>query len=227
VQVVGEKWTDLPGYKRNGVWRKSAWDTLFALIYDENWGASIAPTHAQFLGQFLKRCPPHGLILDAACGTGKYWPLILASGLSIFGMDQSQGMLARAQAKFPDVRIEKMGMQEMRYQGAFDGAICMDAMEMVFPEDWRLVLENVQRALKPSSYFYFTVELAGENETAKAFAAGRELGLPVVYGEWAHEGGYHYYPRIEQVRDWVRLARFRLVEETVGDEYHHFLVSVE
>jgi dihydroneopterin aldolase len=39
------------------------------------------------------------------------------------------------------------------------------------------------------------------------------------------EGRYHYYPMIEQVREWVQEAGFRLIDEAVGDEYHHFLVQ--
>lgn len=198
-------------------------DTLFAPIYDENWGATIDPTHQRFFNRFLDLCPPQGLILDAACGTGKYWPLILATGRTVFGIDQSQGMLTRAQEKFPNVPIEKVDLQEMRYREAFSGASCMDAMEMVFPEDWPLVLGNLHRAIKPKAYFYFTVEIAAEADIENAFAEGRRLGLPVVYGEWAHEGGYHYYPRIEQVKEWLQMAQFRLIDETVGDVYHHFL----
>ncbi len=199
-------------------------DTRYAPIYGENWGA-IAPTHQRFITKFLSVCPPHSLSLDAACGTGKYWDLILASGRTVFGMDQSQGMLARAQAKFPAVPVEKVGLQEMRYQEAFAGALCMDALELVFPEDWLRVLANLYRAIKPTGYLYFTVELAAEQDTANAFAAGQQLGLPVVYGEWVHEGGYHYYPQMEQVKAWVQQAHFHLIDETVGDEYHHFLVQ--
>jgi len=40
--------------------------------------------------------------------------------------------------------------------------------------------------------------------------------MPVVYGEVAHEGGYHYYPRIEQVRHWLMEAHFRIIDEAVG-----------
>lgn len=134
-------------------------------------------------------------------------------------------MLARAQAKFPAVTTEKVGLQEMAYREVFDGASCMDAMEMVFPEDWPLVLSNVYRAIKPGAHFYFTVELAAEEEIENAFAQGRQLGLPVVYGEWAHEGGYHYYPRLEQVREWLDGAQFNLIDETQGGGYHHFLVQ--
>ena len=201
------------------------YDTIWAPIYDENWGAWIGPTHQECIQQFLDLCPPQATILDAAFGTGKYWPLILASGRRVYGIDQSQGMLGRATAKLPDVPVEKIGLQEMEYEEAFEGAICMDALENLFPEDWPVALHNLRRALKPGGYLHFTVEIAAEEEVQKAFAAGREEGLPIVCGEWVLEGGYHYYPSIEQVRIWVEQAGFRLVAEAVGDDYHHFLVQ--
>jgi SAM-dependent methyltransferase len=195
------------------------YDTLHAPTYDEYWGVTIYPTHERFFRRFLEMCPPEALILDAACGSGKYWPMILDSGRQVFGIDQSRAMLDIAHAKHPQAPIEKMGLQEMPYTEACDAACCMDAMEFVFPEDWPLVLDNLQRAIKPGGYLYFTVELADEQEVEKAFAAGQESGMPVV-----HDGGYHYYPKIEQVREWVQKSRFDLVDETAGDEYQHFLV---
>lgn len=209
-------------------------ESLYAPLYDENWGV-IDPTHQQFFNRFLGLCPPQGRILDAACGTGKYWPMILASGRTVFGIDQSQGILARAREKFPEVPSEKVGLQEMGYQEAFAGAVCMDALEMVPPEDWPLVLSHLYRAIEPKGYVYFTVEITAEQDIENAFVEGQQLGLPVVYGEaewaqeggyhWAQEGFYHYYPKIEQVKDWIRQAHFHLIDETAGDGYHHFLVQ--
>lgn len=209
-------------------------DTIYAPVYDEYWGA-IDPTHQQFFNRFLDLCPSHAHLLDAPCGTGKYWPLILASGRTVLGIDQSRGMLARAREKFPEGLLERVVLQEMDYREVFDGAVCIDALEMVAPEDWPLVLSKFYRALKPYSYFYFTVEIAAEQEIAKAFEDGQRAGLPVVYGEWAYEGGYHgewaqdggyhYYPKIEQVKAWVQRAGFHLIDEIVGSEYHHFLVQ--
>lgn len=198
-------------------------DTRWAPIYDENWGASISPTHQQFIHRFLDRLPRHSSILDAACGTGKYWPMLLEQGHTVLGIDQSRGMLSRARAKSPEVQVGKVGLQEMRYVEMFDGVICMDAMEMIFPEDWAPVLGNFNRALRPEGHLYFTVEIAEEEEIEKAFHSGRQLGLPIVYGEWAHEGGYHYYPRLLQVKEWVRQARFTLMDQGEGDGYYHFL----
>lgn len=199
-------------------------DRLWAPIYDENWGATIAEAHQACIRRFLELCPPGSSILDAACGTGKYWPLVLGSGRKVFGIDQSLGMLEHAHAKHPDVPIQKVGLQEMQFEEAFDGAICMEAMECVFPEDWPLVMGNLYRAVKQGSYCYFTVELAAEHDIERDYTTGKELGLPVIYGESAVEPGYHYYPRLEQVREWVRQAGFVVVEETTGDEYQHFIV---
>lgn len=75
-------------------------DTLFAPIYDDKWGATIDPTHQRFFNRFLDLCLPQGLILDAACGTGKYWPLVLASGRTPFGIDQSGRCLPAPKRNF-------------------------------------------------------------------------------------------------------------------------------
>jgi cyclopropane fatty-acyl-phospholipid synthase-like methyltransferase len=208
-------------------------DTIYAPIYDELWG-DIDPLYHRFVAKFLELCPPGAHILDAPCGTGKYWPLILASGRTVFGIDQSREMLARALEKHRSIPSAKVGMQEMDYVDAFDGAICVDALEMVPPEEWPLVLARFHRALRPHTYWYFTVETTSEEEIARAFADAQRAGLPTVYGEWAYEtgnfgewaqeGGYHYYPKIDQVRTWYQEAGFRLIDEAVGEEYHHFLV---
>lgn len=198
-------------------------DTLFAPTYDERWGGYINPTHRRMVERFLALLPPHAHLLDAACGTGKYWPLLLENGRSLLGTDQSEGMLRQAQAKFPNVPVEKLGLQELSLRETFDGITCIDAMENVFPEDWPRVLQNFHRALKPGGLLYFTVEIP-EDELPTVFREAVDAGLPVVEGEWVHDGAYHYYPAMEQVRIWVEAAGFDIVDETEGDGYDHLLI---
>ena len=203
------------------------YDTLWAPFYDEKWGVYGNATHQQFILKFLSLLPQHSTILDAACGAGRYMSFLLEKGHTVVGIDQSQGMLSRAKARFPTVQMEKVGLQEMSYDNVFDGAICMDAMEHVCPEDWPLVLNNFHRALKPQSYLYFTVEIANESDIQKAFTTGQQLALPVVYGEsgeWAGENVYHYWPSRQQGREWITQAGFDLMEEGEGDGYHHFII---
>jgi SAM-dependent methyltransferase len=208
--------------KRRGA--EERMDTLWAPAYDERWGNYSNDSHRAMLGRFLALCPPSATILDAACGTGKYWPMILESGRTPYGIDQSQQILLKASAKFSGVRVEKLGLQEMSFVEAFEGIICMDAMEFVFPEDWPLVVGNFYRALKSHGHLYFTVELIDETELRASMDAARARGFPIVDGEFAHEDGYHFYPAIEQVRAWVSAAGFTILEEAVGDDYHHLLM---
>src|SRR2546429_9908916 len=111
----------------------------------------------------------------------------------------------------------------MHFTGAFNGMICVDAMEFVFPEDWPLVLANFHRALKAKEHLYFTVEITSGEELRSAFIAGKKLGLPLVEGEFAHEGGYHNYPSIDKVRKGTQEEQFVILAKVEKDEYNHFL----
>ena len=197
-------------------------------LYDEQGGVYSNITHQQFIQEFLSFLPPNSKVLDAPCGTGRYLPFLLEKGHSLVGIDQSHGMLERAKIKFPTVQFEKMGLQEMAFQEVFEGAICMDAMENVPPEDWPLVLNNFHRALKPHSYFYFTAETlenANALEIQQAFERAQQAGLPVVYGEYPDEEVYHYHPTRQQVREWTQQAGFEILKDGDGEIwYYHILV---
>jgi SAM-dependent methyltransferase len=202
------------------------YDTLHAATYDQQEWAVISPTHQRFVDQLIQRCPPGGRILDAACGTGKYFGMVLDTGRQVVGTDQSAGMLAQARAKHPEVPTEQVGLQELAFDAEFDAVMCVDAMEQVFPEDWPLVLANLRRALRPGGHLYLTVELIDEQELERAFAEAAASGLPVVRGELTSPGGgYHYYPSLDQVAAWVRDAGLESLEDGVGDEYYHLLAS--
>lgn len=128
----------------------------------------------------------------------------------------------------------KVGLQELNYEGEFDGALCLDSMENVPPEDWPRVLGNLCRALKSGGHLYFTTELEDGDELSAAYEAGRRMGLPLVEGEHpfvsdprageVREGGYHYYPPVERVEGWTRAAGFEPLEKAVEDGYFHLLV---
>jgi len=197
-------------------------------LYDEQGGVYSNITHQQFIQEFLGFLPPNSKVLDAPCGTGRYLPFLLEKGYSLVGIDQSKGMLERAKAKFPTVQFKKMGLQEMAFQEMFEGAICMDAMENVPPEDWPLVLNNFHRAVKPHGYFYFTAETlenANEDEIQQAFERAQQAGLPVIYGEYPDEEVYHYHPTRQQVREWTQQAGFEILKHGDGEIwYYHILV---
>jgi SAM-dependent methyltransferase len=197
-------------------------DAIHAFTYDDEFG-EIGPVHARFVADLLERCPPGGTVLDAACGTGKYFAMVLDAGRRVVGTDQSTGMLARARARFPAVPLERVGLQELDFEAEFDAVMCIDAMENIPPEDWPRVVANLRRALRPGGHLYLTVEeVDDDQELDRALADATARGLPAVRGELAGRGaGYHYYPSRDQVRSWLQEGMLTVVAEeySAGDGY--------
>ena len=192
-------------------------DTIHAFTYDEHYG-EIGEVHRRFVADLLERCPPGGTVLDAACGTGKYFAMVTEAGRRVVGTDQSTGMLARARARFPGVPLEKVGLQELAFDGEFDAVMCIDAMENIPPEDWPEVLANLRRALRPGGHLYLTVEEVDDQELDAVFAEATAQGLPVVRGEESREG-YHYYPSRDQVAAWLEDAGLEVVAQEYSPGY--------
>ena len=213
--------------KERRLWNEVQTDIMYAPQYDQRWGSYINASHRDMLECFLDLCPQGGSLLDAACGTGKYWPILLDRGFSVYGTDHSQQMLLSAQAKFPEIAVDHVGLQDLCFVDTFDGILCIDAMEMVFPEEWPLVLQHFASALHKHGFLYLTVAMISKKALDIAYQAGQRLGLPLIYGEFAHHGGYNYYPRDEQVRLWLAETQFSLLSVTVGDAYQHYLARKE
>lgn len=208
---------------------EEGFDAVYSPTYDQD-DSPITPMHRRFVNRVIERCSRDGRVLDAACGTGKYFEMIMESGRQVLGVDQSAGMLSVAQAKHPDVPIQKLGLQEMDFVAAFDGAICVDAMENVFPEDWPRVLRNLNRAVRPGGPLYFTVETIDEREIETVFAKATADGLPIVRGEHTlRGGGYHFYPSAVQVAEWIEGAGLAVTEDDRSEAgnygYYHVLAK--
>lgn len=197
------------------------YNEVYSIDYDEKWGR-IDNTHKDFIQLVCYTVPNQGKILDAACGTGKYWPLLLEEELRILGTDHSQGMLNKAKEKYPDIETHNIALQDIEFSEEFDGIICVDAMENIFEEHWLKVLDNFNRSLNQKGILYFTVEIEEEKVLEDAYQRALNMGIPVASGEVAVDG-YHYYPNKNKVEEWLNQAGFEILKEEDGDGYVHFL----
>src|SRR5262245_54394732 len=119
--------------KQRQLWNKVSMDTIYARQYDERWGATINDTHRRMVERLPGLRPPRAHTLDAACGTGKYWPLLPAEGGRVVATDHSSKALQRAHAIVPDVPIEQVVLQDLSFANAFAAVIRMGAVEIVLP----------------------------------------------------------------------------------------------
>jgi ubiquinone/menaquinone biosynthesis C-methylase UbiE len=170
------------------------------------------------------------MILDAPCGSGKYFPMVVAAGHRVVGADQSAGMLIQARPRGIAITLHHVRLQELSFAGDFDAALTIDAMENVPPEDWPLVLANLHRAVRPGGFLYLTVEEKPRQVIDEAFTALIARRLPAVGGEVV-EGdvaGCHCYPGRDQVINWFKAAGLQITDEGYKQEdgwgYRHFLL---
>ena len=181
--------------------------------------------HRRFARRVVRAAPVGGTVLDAACGTGKYFGIVFSAGRKVVGVDQSTGMLDQAQVKFPAAELVHASLQELDLGRTFDGVMCIDAMENVPPEDWPTVLANLHRAMKPDGMLYLTVEEHDQADVDAANADAVARGLPVVPGEILFHGNdYHFVPTRQQVAEWIAAEGLAVIEEadSPGDGYSYW-----
>lgn len=195
-----------------------------ATSHEERYG-SIAKTHLDVVHEMLAAVEPGRTILDAGCGTGKYFDVLSSAGHGVFGVDQSQEMLALARERRPDVPTERIAVQDLRgatrLHGRFGGLVCIDAMEWVLRDDWPAVLEGFRAVLIPGSPLYLNVEQPGEHERA-AFAD--EAADGAAPGEVPVHDWFNHFPSRESVTGWLSDAGLLVVAEREGDCYWHVLM---
>lgn len=194
--------------------------------YDTVYG-TIRPTHAESVREFLSQLDSDAAILDAACGTGVYFEMLTQQTSRLLGTDQSEAMLIKARQKWPGVRTRCLALQDLKscddLASAFQGVVCIDALEWILRDDWAGVLAGFRHVLAARGLLYLTVEIPGEDEN-RALAAAREEGAEV--GEIAVHYWYNHFPALDDVLTWAAQHGFRKESHRQCAHYHHLLLRL-
>jgi SAM-dependent methyltransferase len=139
-------------------------------------------------------------VLDAGCGTGRYFGTLLGQQVNLVGVDFSAGMLRVAHRKHPEVALARADLQRdwPFADGAFDTVVCalvgehLGALEHVFSE--------MRRVLRPGGRLIFSVyhpAMAAAGKEARFFSGSTEFRLGAFrhvtddYTRALEEAGFH------------------------------------
>ncbi|HEY5810285.1 MAG TPA: tetratricopeptide repeat protein [Povalibacter sp.] len=135
-------------------------------------------------------------ILDAGCGTGLCGPLLRPLAASLVGVDLSEKMLERAQARggYDELAASELCAFMQSRPQQFDVVVAADTLE--YFGSLKEVSESARGALRKGGLYLFTVEALPEGT-----AEGYQL---MVHGRYAHSSRY--------VRETLLEAGFEVLE---------------
>lgn len=127
----------------------------WAETYDQTLNPVVSMDN-RYLPRFLTPAAGES-ILDAACGTGRHFPLLLGAGSRVIGIDFSLGMLRVARRRFPTVPLLLADLQQpLPIRSArFDTILCSLVGEHL--SDLRGVFQEMRRVLCPGGRLVFSV----------------------------------------------------------------------
>ncbi len=138
-----------------------------------NWNAELYDEKHAFVYQFgenvleLLDVIPGERIHDIGCGTGDLTAQIKAKGADVIGTDFSPEMIARAQAKYPDVKFAVADAGDFSFQEPFHAAFSNAALHWVQNQDG--MMQSVYNSLKPGGRF--VAEMGGKGNVQLLLSA--------------------------------------------------------
>ncbi|MFD3585687.1 class I SAM-dependent DNA methyltransferase [Streptomyces sp. NPDC058683] len=105
---------------------RTFYDTV-AEDYADHFRADLAdrPLERALLAAFAELVGEGGEVADLGCGPGRVTARLAGLGLSVFGLDLSESMLAIARRENPGLRFVPGSMLELAVgDGALDGVVC-------------------------------------------------------------------------------------------------------
>ena len=205
----------------------AAYDAEAAAYDDERYPWDM---QREWVARVLGLIPPGGTVLDAPCGTGKYFAMLAAACRPGRGRWPVGGHAGPGPGTGIAFSLQRTSLQDLPYAARFDAPLTIEAMQHIPPEDWPGVLANLGRAVQPGGLVYLTVQVLGQHHIQRAFESLRARGLPAVRGELAEEDtpGYHYFPGRDQAVGWFGQQGLATVDEGFrrGNDWghHHFLL---
>ncbi|MFI0511279.1 SAM-dependent methyltransferase [Streptomyces canus] len=146
-----------------------------------------------------------GRVADLGCGPGRITAHLASLGLSVFGLDLSESMLAIARRENPGLRFEQGSMLELDLpDGALAGAVSWYSSIHTPADELPRLFSEFHRVLAPGGHLLVAFQ-AGDKDRHHDRPWGRPVALTFLRR------------RPEQIAGLLRAAGFSLVSQTVRE----------
>ena len=133
---------------------------VFCKVYNEfGWNYYPEIFGQQLLQWLQQRALKPKTALDLACGTGVLCRILAESGMDVWGMDFSSGMIDIARQESENIHYDVADMTVYRPDKRFDLVTCTgDAINHIPQLDAvKQIFQNVHAYLNPGGYFVFDI----------------------------------------------------------------------
>jgi 2-polyprenyl-3-methyl-5-hydroxy-6-metoxy-1,4-benzoquinol methylase len=103
-------------------------------------------------------------ILDIGCGIGYDSKILSNFGFKVTGIDFSKNVIDIAKSRVDDAEFRNIDIHNSIIElGKFDGAICLETLDYILPENMKTVIDNIASVLKSGALLLVSV-LDGSNK---------------------------------------------------------------
>ncbi|CAM5480757.1 class I SAM-dependent methyltransferase [Streptomyces canus] len=168
-------------------------------------GLADAPLDRAVIAGFAELVGKDGTVADLGCGPGRVTGYLASLGLSVFGLDLSESMLAIARRENPGLRFEQGSMLELDLPaGALSGALSYYSSIHTPVEELPRLFAEFHRVLAPGGHLLVAFQ-AGDKDRHHDRPWGRPAALTFLRRQ------------PEQIIELLRAAGFTLVSRTVRE----------
>ncbi|MCX5255247.1 methyltransferase domain-containing protein [Streptomyces canus] len=166
---------------------------------------TVSPLDRVLMDGFAELVGDGGRVADLGCGPGRVTGYLASLGLSVFGLDLSESMLAIARRENPGLRFERGSMLELDLpDGALAGALSWYSSIHTPVDELPRLFAEFHRVLAPGGHLLVAFQAGDEDRHHD-----RPWGRPVALTFRRRQP--------EQIIGLLRAAGFALVSRTVRE----------
>ena len=166
---------------------------------------TVSPLDRVLMDGFAELVGDGGRVADLGCGPGRVTGYLASLGLSVFGLDLSESMLAIARRENPGLRFERGSMLELDLpDGALAGALSWYSSIHTPVDELPRLFAEFHRVLAPGGHLLVAFQ-AGDEDRHHDRPWGRPVALTFLRRQ------------PEQIIELLRAAGFTLVSRTVRE----------